>query len=77
MLMFDRITNINATGGVHGKGELDAELDIKQTYGFQCHFLNDPVMPGCLGLDALWQLVAFMWDGAARPVGDAPLVLVS
>ena len=67
MLMFDRITNINATGGVHGKGELDAELAIKpDLWFFECHFLNDPVMPGCLGLDALWQLVGFYlgWTGA-------------
>ena len=67
MLMFDRITNINATGGVHGKGELDAELDINpDLWFFECHFLNDPVMPGCLGLDALWQLVGFYvgWTGA-------------
>ena len=67
MLMFDRISNINATGGVHGKGELDAELDIKpDLWFFKCHFLNDPVMPGCLGLDALWQLVGFYvgWSGA-------------
>ena len=67
MLMFDRITNINATGGFHGKGELDAELDINpDLWFFECHFLNDPVMPGCLGLDALWQLVGFYvgWSGA-------------
>ena len=66
MLMFDRIVNINANGGVHGKGELDAELDIKpDLWFFECHFLNDPVMPGCLGLDALWQLVGFYlaWKG--------------
>ena len=68
MLMFDRITNINADGGAHGKGEVDAELDIKSDlWFFECHFLNDPVMPGCLGLDALWQLVGFYvgWSGAA------------
>ena len=67
MLMFDRITDINATGGVYGKGELDAELDINpDLWFFECHFLNDPVMPGCLGLDALWQLVGFYvgWSGA-------------
>jgi len=67
MLMFDRITNINADGGAHGKGELDAELDVKpDLWFFECHFLNDPVMPGCLGLDALWQLVGFYigWSGA-------------
>ena len=68
MLMFDRITNINADGGAHGKGEVDAELDIKSDlWFFECHFLNDPVMPGCLGLDALWQLVGFYvgWSGAS------------
>ena len=67
MLMFDRITDINATGGAHGKGKLDAELDINpDLWFFECHFLNDPVMPGCLGLDALWQLVGFYvgWSGA-------------
>ena len=67
MLMFDRITDINSTGGVHGKGELAAELDINpDLWFFECHFLNDPVMPGCLGLDALWQLVGFYvgWSGA-------------
>ena len=67
MLMFDRITNINASGGAYSKGALDAELDIKPgLWFFECHFLNDPVMPGCLGLDALWQLVGFYlgWSGA-------------
>lgn len=67
MLMFDRITNINDTGGKHGKGEVVAEFDIKpDLWFFGCHFEGDPVMPGCLGLDALWQLVGFYlgWTGA-------------
>ena len=67
MLMFDRITKITEDGGEHGKGEIIAELDIKDDlWFFQCHFQGDPVMPGCLGLDALWQLVGFFlgWMGA-------------
>ena len=67
MLMFDRIVNINSGGGAYGKGEVNAELDIKpDLWFFNCHFINDPVMPGCLGLDALWQLVGFYigWSGA-------------
>ena len=60
MLMFDRITNINETGGIFQKGEIVAELDIKpELWFFDCHFKGDPVMPGCLGLDAMWQLVGF------------------
>ena len=60
MLMFDRITRIDQDGGAHGKGQIVAELDIKpDLWFFQCHFETDPVMPGCLGLDALWQLVGF------------------
>jgi len=59
-LMFDRITTIKDVGGDFGKGEIIAELDINpDLWFFQCHFINDPVMPGCLGLDALWQLVGF------------------
>ena len=68
MLMFNRITHINSEGGAYGKGQLDAELDIKpDLWFFECHFVNDPVMPGCLGLDALWQLVGFYlgWTGAS------------
>ncbi len=54
MLMFDRITEISRTGGAHGKGCVNAELDITpEQWFFQCHFLGDPVMPGCLGLDAM------------------------
>ena len=66
MLMFDRITTINADGGEHGKGYVEAELDINpELWFFQCHFIGDPVMPGCLGLDAMWQLVGFYlgWIG--------------
>jgi len=66
MLMFDRITKITAEGGAEGKGEIEAEFDIHpDLWFFQCHFQGDPVMPGCLGLDALWQLVGFFlgWMG--------------
>ncbi|MBT8120502.1 MAG: 3-hydroxyacyl-[acyl-carrier-protein] dehydratase FabA [Gammaproteobacteria bacterium] len=66
MLMMDRITHISETGGAFGKGEIKAELDIKpELWFFKCHFENDPVMPGCLGLDAMWQLVGFTlgWRG--------------
>ncbi|RZK88192.1 MAG: 3-hydroxyacyl-[acyl-carrier-protein] dehydratase FabA, partial [Methylobacterium sp.] len=60
MLMFDRITEIGAEGGAHGKGLVRAEFDIRpDLWFFSCHFKGDPVMPGCLGLDALWQLVGF------------------
>ena len=67
MLMFDRIVKITEDGGAHGKGYVEAELDINpDLWFFQCHFINDPVMPGCLGLDAMWQLVGFFlgWSGA-------------
>jgi 3-hydroxyacyl-[acyl-carrier protein] dehydratase/trans-2-decenoyl-[acyl-carrier protein] isomerase len=68
MLMFDRITNINETGGVFQKGEIVAELDIKpELWFFDCHFKGDPVMPGCLGLDAMWQLVGFYLGWLERP----------
>ncbi|MEM6580892.1 MAG: 3-hydroxyacyl-[acyl-carrier-protein] dehydratase FabA [Pseudomonadota bacterium] len=66
MLMLDRIVRISSEGGKHEKGEIIAELDIHpQLWFFQCHFPGDPVMPGCLGLDALWQLVGFFlgWRG--------------
>ena len=66
MLMCDRITNISDVGGNYGKGEIQAELDIKpDLWFFGCHFKGDPVMPGCLGLDAMWQLVGFYlgWSG--------------
>ena len=66
MLMFDRIAHINDHGGTFGKGEVVAELDIRpDLWFFDCHFYGDPVMPGCLGLDAMWQLVGFYlgWIG--------------
>jgi len=66
MLMMDRITHISAEGGEHGKGEIIAELDIHpDLWFFECHFPEDPVMPGCLGLDAMWQIVGFFlgWKG--------------
>jgi 3-hydroxyacyl-[acyl-carrier protein] dehydratase/trans-2-decenoyl-[acyl-carrier protein] isomerase len=60
MLMFDRITHISETGGEYGKGEIIAELDVTpDLWFFDCHFETDPVMPGCLGLDAMWQLIGF------------------
>ena len=67
MLMFDRITHIDDTGGKFSKGEVIAELDVvPDLWFFDCHFTGDPVMPGCLGLDAMWQLVGFWlaWTGA-------------
>ena len=68
MLMFDRIININETGGNFSKGEIIAELDIKSDlWFFECHFKNDPVMPGCLGLDAMWQLVGFYLGWLGQP----------
>jgi len=66
MLMFDRITEINQDAGKFKKGLIKAELDIKNDlWFFGCHFQDDPVMPGCLGLDAMWQLVGFYlgWSG--------------
>lgn len=78
MLMMDRIVLISADGGEFGKGEIVAELDIKpDLWFFDCHFQGDPVMPGCLGLDAMWQLIGFYlcWlggpgKGRALGVGD-------
>jgi 3-hydroxyacyl-[acyl-carrier protein] dehydratase / trans-2-decenoyl-[acyl-carrier protein] isomerase len=75
MLMFDRITAIAEDGGPHGKGLVRAELDVKpDLWFFACHFKGDPVMPGCLGLDALWQLTGFFlgWlgqSGRGRALG--------
>ncbi len=66
MLMFDRITHISDEGGAHGKGQIIAELDITpELWFFACHFEGDPVMPGCLGLDSMWQLIGFFlgWKG--------------
>lgn len=66
MLMFDRITSIGETGGANDKGHVVAELDVKpDLWFFPCHFKGDPVMPGCLGLDALWQMTGFFlgWLG--------------
>ena len=68
MLMFDRITSINENGGIFSKGEVIAELDIKESlWFFECHFKDDPVMPGCLGLDAMWQLVGFYLGWIGEP----------
>ncbi|MTI10914.1 MULTISPECIES: bifunctional 3-hydroxydecanoyl-ACP dehydratase/trans-2-decenoyl-ACP isomerase [Curvivirga] len=81
MLMMDRITSITKDGGEHGKGHILAELDIKpDLWFFDCHFRGDPVMPGCLGLDAMWQLTGFFlgWmggkgKGRALGVGEVKL----
>ena len=68
MLMFDRITSINENGGEFSKGEVIAELDIKPNlWFFECHFKNDPVMPGCLGLDAMWQRLGFYLGWLGQP----------
>jgi 3-hydroxyacyl-[acyl-carrier protein] dehydratase / trans-2-decenoyl-[acyl-carrier protein] isomerase len=75
MLMFERISEISEHGGEHGRGLARAELDVKpDLWFFSCHFKGDPVMPGCLGLDALWQLVGFFmgWaglEGKGRALG--------
>lgn len=81
MLMFDRVPEISETGGAHGKGFITAEFDIKpDLWFFECHFQGDPVMPGCLGLDALWQMLGFWigWNGGlgrgrAISVGEVKL----
>ncbi|MDX1696357.1 MAG: 3-hydroxyacyl-[acyl-carrier-protein] dehydratase FabA [Ketobacteraceae bacterium] len=76
MLMMDRIAKITNEGGAYGKGEIVAELDITpDLWFFECHFEEDPVMPGCLGLDAMWQLVGFYlgWrgnEGRGRALGS-------
>ena len=68
MLMFDRITEINDNNGTFNKGSVKAELDIKNDlWFFDCHFKGDPVMPGCLGLDAMWQLVGFYLGWLGNP----------
>ncbi len=81
MLMVDRIVRISDSGGKYGKGEIEAEFDIKPNlWFFGCHFESDPVMPGCLGLDAMWQLLGFFlgWlkapgRGRALSVGEVKL----
>jgi len=83
MLMFDRITKITEKGGSVGKGEVEAELDVNPNlWFFKCHFQDDPVMPGCLGLDALWQMVGFFlgWAGGlgkGRAIGVGEVKLTS
>ena len=68
MLMFDRINKITDNEGQFKKGRIEAELDIKNSlWFFDCHFKNDPVMPGCLGLDAMWQLVGFYLGWLGKP----------
>ena len=68
MLMFDRISEISENKGVHNKGLIKAELDIKDDlWFFECHFKDDSVMPGCLGLDAMWQLVGFYLGWLGKP----------
>ncbi len=82
MLMFDRITDISETGGAHGKGTIVSELDVRpDLWFFSCHFQGDPVMPGCLGLDALWQMTGFYlgWlglpgRGRALGVGEVKFI---
>ena len=67
MLMIDRVLSINADGGAYNKGSIKAQMDItEESWFFHCHFKGDPVMPGCLGLDGMWQLVGFFltWSGA-------------
>ena len=67
-LMMDRITHISEQGGKYGKGEIVAELDIRpDLWFFDCHFESDPVMPGCLGLDATWQLLGFFLGWVGNP----------
>jgi 3-hydroxyacyl-[acyl-carrier protein] dehydratase/trans-2-decenoyl-[acyl-carrier protein] isomerase len=81
MLMFDRIVKISEIGGAANKGEMEAELDVNPNlWFFKCHFVGDPVMPGCLGLDAMWQMVGFFlgWlgglgKGRALGVGEVKL----
>jgi 3-hydroxyacyl-[acyl-carrier protein] dehydratase / trans-2-decenoyl-[acyl-carrier protein] isomerase len=68
MLMFDRIVSIGEDGGANGKGHVQAELDVRpDLWFFPCHFKGDPVMPGCLGVDALWQLVGFFLGWLGQP----------
>ena len=75
MLMFDRITAISEQGGEHGKGQVRAELDVTpELWFFGCHFKGDPVMPGCLGLDALWQMLGFFLGWLGQPGRGRALV---
>ncbi|MBY0422772.1 MAG: 3-hydroxyacyl-[acyl-carrier-protein] dehydratase FabA [Parvularculaceae bacterium] len=68
MLMFDRVVDIGEDGGTYGKGRIRAELDIDPgLWFFECHFPGDPVMPGCLGLDALWQMIGFFLTWSGQP----------
>ncbi len=68
MLMFDRITDISETGGAFDKGYIRAEFDIKpDAWFFPCHFIGNPIMPGCLGLDAMWQLTGFYLGWLGEP----------
>ena len=68
MLMFDRISEVSENTGGFKKGSIKAELDVKENlWFFDCHFKNDPVMPGCLGLDAMWQLVGFYLGWLGKP----------
>lgn len=68
MLMFHRITEVSENGGEHGRGAIRAEFDITpDLWFFECHFLGDPVMPGCLGLDAMWQLTGFFLGWLGEP----------
>ena len=82
MLMFDRITKITENGGQYNKGYIEAELDIKKDlWFFDCHFKTDPVMPGCLGLDALWQMLGFYlgwlgYPGKGRALGVGEIKFV-
>ena len=63
MLMFDRIVSITDKGGKYNHGQIIAELDLTEDlWFFECHFQGDPVMPGCLGLDAMWQLLGYLWS---------------
>lgn len=79
MLMVSRIVEVSEDGGAYGKGLVVAELDINpDLWFFQCHFINDPVMPGCLGLDAMWQLTGFylawrQFEGKGRALGVGEL----
>ena len=71
MLMIDRILEISDSGGKYGNGFIKAELDINPVnWFFDCHFVNDPVMPGCLGLDGFWQLVGFFLPGREVKAAD-------